>query len=121
MIHIYKDFEYISEEQFFQLISFKHCKSSKSQKLMENIFRGNEKIMSYCNNEKSVILFGRTDFMDSETIELYCLKQTGNWAGNEIRYILYVCLDWKNDLQKMKALENSLCQLSIHSEFYRNW
>ncbi len=121
MIHIYKDFEYISEKQFFQLISFKHCRAGKNQKQMEKIFLQNEKIISYCNKEKSVILFGRAEYTDSQIIELYSLKEIGYWSGKEISYILYICLDWKNDLQKVKAMENSLCYLSLYPEYYEQF
>lgn len=120
-IHIFNEFEYISEEQFFQLIIYKHCRKEKNQKRMKELFLRNEKLMSYCNNEKSAILFGRAEYTDREVIELYCLKQTGYWAGKEISHILYVCLDWENNLQKVKAMENSLCQLSIHTEYYEQF
>lgn len=121
IIHIYKDFDYISTRQFFQLISFKHCHSSASQKHLEKYFINNERVASYRINKDSVILFGRKDLTDDESIELYCLKKDGNWAGGKIKYILYVSLDLQNNLKKAKAIENSLFFLSTHPEYYEQF
>ncbi len=121
IIHVYKDFDYISEKQFFQLISFKHCKNSAGQKRLEKYFIENENTASYRINEQSAIIFGRKDFTDDESVELYCLKKPGNWDGSKIKYILYVCLDLQNNLQKAKAIENSLCYLSIYPEYFEQF
>lgn len=118
MIQVYQDFEYLSEEQFFQLISFKHCLSSVNQKLLENTFLAKERMITYRNCNQSVVLFGDVTLTEDEAVEIYFLKKPGIWGGGEINYIMYVCLNWQNNSQKVKALENSLCQLTIHPEYY---
>ena len=116
IVQIYEDFDFVSEEQFFQLLSIKHCRDQESRQIMMEIFHLKEEIVSYRCGE-AVFLFGRPELADGESIDVYVLKKPGRWAGGEIRIILYICIDWKNDLKKVKAMKNSLCRLYLEPEF----
>lgn len=120
-IHLISDYVYTSEPEFFQYISAKHCKTKETQEKFEKLLMKKERMVTYRNNKQSVIVFGSTRLTEGDTVELYSLKKPGTWSGEEIHYILYICVDWRNNPQKIKALENSLCQLAIHIEYYRKF
>ena len=119
LIHLHKNYDFISKEQFFQLVSLKQCSIQEEQRKQEASFQNNERIVTYYNNNLSVFLFGTMNHTRTEAIDLYFLKTPGFWDGNEIRYIIYLCLDWRNNLQRMKAMESCLCQLSTHTDHYQ--
>lgn len=119
IIQIIKNFDFISKEQFFQMISLKHCSIHGENMRLENFLQNYEKIATYYNNNLSVFLFGDMNLTKTEAIDIYFLQTPGFWDGNEIKYIVYLCLDWKNNLQRMKAMESCLCQLSIHTDYYQ--
>ncbi len=116
IIRVYNDFDYVSEEQFFQLIGTKHCEDEQSRQCLTQMFLHNEQIASYRSGE-AVFLFGRQQWTQNEAVEVYILNKPGHWYGAEIRFILYCCINWQNDLKRMRAMENSLIQLDIS----RDW
>lgn len=119
IIHVYQDFDYVSKEQFLQLISYKHCNVGENQKQLENLLLDHDRIATYQNDGRMAFLFGKTDLVEDETIEVYFLKTPGDWEGHEIRYILYLCTDWKNNLALAKALDDCLCHLSHKPELFQ--
>ena len=58
------------------------------------------------------VIIGEYGITETESVELYCLQHEGIWSNDKIRYILYVCVDWKNDLKRVKAVENAVYQLT---------
>lgn len=119
IIHVYQDFDYVSKEQFLQLISYKHCNVGENQKQFEGILLDHDRIATYQNDGRMVILFGKTALVENESIEVYFLKFPGDWEGNEIRHILYLCTDWKDELVYAKALDDCLCQLAHKPELFQ--
>lgn len=119
VLHVYEDFEYQSKEQFIQLISFKHCSDSDRQKAMESGLLHHEGMISYRTSRQTVFLFGDPKLTDDESVEVYFLKNENIWSGEKIQTIVYTCLEWHGSIQRLKAMENCLCQLSLNPAFFR--
>ncbi len=112
-IQVYWDFAYENEKQFFQFISFRHCADADGQRKMQRILIEDEELMTHCSMSSRVaVIIGEYEITGSESVELYCLQHEGVWSNDKIRYILYVCVDWKNDLKRVKAVENAVYQLT---------
>ena len=112
-VHVYLDFAYENEKQFFQFISFRHCADASKQRRMQQILTEDEALMTHCSmSSQAAVIIGEYEMTKTESVELYCLQHEGTWSNDKIRYILYVCVDWKDDLKRMKAVENAVYQLT---------
>lgn len=112
-VQVYKDFCYADEKQFFQFISFRHCRGGEKQKRMEELLTKNEELMTHRSlSTQAAVIIGDYELTGEENVELYCLLHEGLWANEKIRYILYVCVDWNYDIKRLKAMENAVYQLA---------
>ena len=112
-VQVYRDFAYENEKQFFQFISFRHCADADRQRRMQKILTEDEALMTHCiMASQAAVIIGEYGITETESVELYCLQHEGIWSNDKIRYILYVCVDWKNDLKRVKAVENAVYQLT---------
>ena len=112
-VQVYREFVYENEKQFFQFISFRHCTDMEKQHKMQTVLIENEALMTHCSmSSQAAVIIGEYMITEKECVELYCLQHEGIWTNEKIRYILYVCVDWKNDLKRVKAVENAIYQLT---------
>lgn len=112
-VQVYRDFAYENEKQFFQFISFRHCADGDGQRKMQKVLMEDEALMTHCSmSSQAAVIIGEYEITKAESVELYCLQHEGIWANDKIRYILYVCVDWKDDLKRVKAVENAVYQLT---------
>lgn len=110
-ISVLENFIFQDISQFFQFLSYKHCTNPIDRAAMEQLLTLNEKLFFMRPASGTAMVFGGFELTGTEAIELYRLKKTGLWNGERIDNILYVCLDWKNNLTRVKVIENSLMMM----------
>lgn len=120
-VQVYRDFAYENEKQFFQFISFRHCTDPNGQRKMQMTLTENEALLSHVCSSRTAVVIGEYEITKTERVEPYCLSCEGVWAGDKIRYILYVCVDWKYDLKRVKALENAVYQLATDEQALKEY
>ncbi len=115
IIQVFENVDYVNEQQFIQLLAIKHCKDSRKRLTFIDMLLSRVRNQIQHCAVKIAVLFGLTQLTDTESIELYCLKQHISWGGSEINHILYVCVEWQN-MKMVKLIENCLSQLSVNPQ-----
>ena len=114
-IRVIQDFRFLSPEQFFQFISLRHAKDEAARNRMETDLTQQEAQYSLVKNE-CVVVFGQAAACRHECMELYVLHKKSQWNTERVKYILFVCMDCVDSLQKVKALETVLSELTNNQE-----
>ncbi|MFR3730806.1 BglG family transcription antiterminator [Lacrimispora sp.] len=110
-IEINKNYRYTDEHEFLQFLSYRHGKTAPERERLKHYFKTCGFYDTGSLSARSVMIYLPASLCGEERIELYCLERTGNWRGKEVEYLLFVCVDWKNDWKRVKALENSFREL----------
>lgn len=105
---IYKDFEYESKEAFVKLISFKWGKDyDATGKIYEEI---NSKPNGYIYaGTVTIIINGK--LTRQNCINIFKLKKLSSWDNKEIRYIIFLAVDFSN-LYQIRFIEHITHELS---------
>ena len=114
-IRVIEDFRFLSPEQFFQFISLRHAKDEATRSALETALTQQEAQYSLAQNE-CVVVFGQAGTCRHECMELYVLHKKSQWNEERVKYILFICMDCADSLQKVKALEIILCELTKNIE-----
>ena len=114
-LSVIKDFWFLSPEQFFQFISLRHAKDETARSLLETTLTRQETQYSLAQNE-CVVVFGQASACRHEGVELYVLHKKSQWNAEKVKYIFFVCMDCADSLQKVKALETVLSELTKNEE-----
>ena len=114
-LRVIQDFRFLSPEQFFQFISLRHAKDEVARNQMETTLMLQETQYSLAQNE-CVVVFGPAGACRHECMELYVLHKKSQWNAERVKYILFICMDCADSLQKVKALETVLSEITKNEE-----
>ncbi len=107
---VFKDFKYESQEAFIHLLSFKVGKNSDSIKRLELYLSNLTDI--YVHNRIGILIIS-TVMTDRNIFEIYQLSKVGYWGKKEVKTIVFLSINFNQNMQLLKFIENLTHELII--------
>ena len=110
---VFENFNYVNRNNFLTLLAMRNAKSLKD---VNNLFEQLEKITDISVWQDIAFVIINTQYTKKNLFEIYSLEKRGEWIRKEVKYIVFISVEFGDNPKVMKYIEKLTNALAVNPD-----
>lgn len=110
---VFENFNYVNRNNFLTLLAMRNAKSLKD---VNNLFEQLEKITDISVWQDIAFVIINTQYTKKNLFEIYSLEKRGEWIRKEVKYIVFISVEFDGNPKVMRYIEKLTNALAVNPD-----